>query len=499
LKIFYLAHRQTGSKRASRIGHRWSIVIGFASTKKGRLILVENMTTTPASHSTSSSATSNPSAAKTPYTPLREVPTSSGWKKGDVMVVFGELFARGYANGIVDEAERAGLKIIRSTVGRRDADGTLRTLNAEEVAAQAAPFINIPLEAGFDLEPSAQGVSPADQLKSIKMSDWENAKLDWAQVEDSRQRGVARFRKNVEAYMKELSPHIDKGANVLFVHTMAGGVPRAKILMPTMNKVFKGTGDRHMPSETYWKSDIGRLSEMSFEEVSAKTLEHLIDLSAGVREQVEKNGGQVRYVAYGYHGTEVLMNGKYGWQSYAPYVQGWAKIELEEIAKRATKKGVITTVFNCPEILTNSSSIFQGVEVPVYTLINALRKEGPESKRTKEITDRAATLLKPEFSFAAMEKLTDSVLTNPAVQKQSNYDQWPQHNTKEQMETLINGSDQLIAMHKDEKQLMTAVLSEEVFRACGYVMFNEGWKPHAPALWLGHDVLAKALVSGKTL
>jgi hypothetical protein len=460
---------------------------------------VENMTTTPAAAQSNPSANAAGTKAKTPYTPLREVPQTSGWKKGDVMVVFGELFSRGYANGIVDEAERAGLKIIRSTVGRRDADGKLRNLNAEELAAQPKPFINIPLEAGFDLEPSAQGASPADQIKSVKMSEWENAKLDWAQVQDSRERGVARFRKNVEAYMKELAPHIEKGANVLFVHTMAGGVPRAKILMPTMNKVFKGTGDRHMPSEAFWKSDLGRLSEQNFEEVSAKTFEHLLDLSAGVREQVEKNGGQVRYVAYGYHGTEVLMNGQYGWQSYAPYVQGWAKIELEEIAKRASKKGVLATVFNCPEILTNSSSIFQGVEVPLYTLIGALRKEGPQSKRTKVVTERATALLKPEHSFDEMMKVTDRVLTHPSVTKQSNYDQWPQHNTKEQMETLINGSDQLIEMHKDQKQLTTAVLSEEIFRACGYVMFHESWQPHGPALWLGHDVLAKALVSDKTL
>ena len=453
---------------------------------------MENMTSTHASHAA-------PSKAKTPYTPLREVPHTSGWKKGDVMVVFGELFSRGYANGIVDEAERAGMKIIRSTVGRRDAEGKLRPLTDEEIATQTQPFINIPLEAGFDLEPSGQGISPADQLKSIKMSEWESAKLDWGQVEDSRQRGVDRFRKNVEAYMKELAPHIEKGANVLFVHTMAGGVPRAKILMPTMNKVFKGTGDRHMPSEAFWKSDLGRLSEINFEEVTAKTFEHLLDLSTGVREEVEKNGGQVRYVAYGYHGTEVLMNGKYGWQSYAPYVQGWAKIELEEIAKRSSKKGVTATVFNCPEILTNSSSIFQGVEVPLYTLIGALRKEGPESKRMKDISARATALLKPEHTFDDVQKVTDRVLTHSAVMKQSNYDQWPQHNTKEQMEALIAGSDTLIEMHKDQKQLMTAVLSEEIFRACGYVMFHESWKPHGPALWLGHDVLAKALVSDKTL
>jgi hypothetical protein len=64
----------------------------------------------------------------TPLIPLRNLPQKAQFKKGDVLVVFGELFQRGYANGIVDEAERAGLKVIYSTVGRRDNDGKLRPL-----------------------------------------------------------------------------------------------------------------------------------------------------------------------------------------------------------------------------------------------------------------------------------------------------------------------------------------------------------------------------------
>mgnify|MGYP001764774456 CR=1 FL=1 len=40
------------------------------------------------------------------YDPMRELPAKAGWGAGDVLVVFGELFGRGYANGIVDEARR---------------------------------------------------------------------------------------------------------------------------------------------------------------------------------------------------------------------------------------------------------------------------------------------------------------------------------------------------------------------------------------------------------
>ena len=445
-------------------------------------------------------STSSSSEAKTPYTPLRDLPKTAGYKAGDVMVVFGELFARGYANGIVDEAARNGLKIIRSTVGRRDNGGPLRPLNEEELAAQQAPFINVPLEAGFDMEPAAEGdVSPCDQLKNVKMGDWETVQLDWAKVEASRKNGDARFRKNVAAYMEELKKHIPKGANVLFVHTMAGGVPRAKILMPSMNRVFKGTGDRHMPSEQFWNSDLGKLSAISFQEVTATTFDVMLELSAGIRDLVKEGGGNTHYVAYGYHGTEVLINGKYLWQSYAPYMQGWAKMKLEDVAKASWNNGVKATVFNCPEILTNSTTIFQGVEVPLYTLVGALRREGTSSPRTRAVLDRAQQLLKDEYTLDDILAVSNATLGSTEVQGRSSYEPWPMHNEKKQMETLIGGSEKIISMHKDEKALSTAVLSEEIFLACGFVMFHESWNPHGPVLWLGHEILAKALVADKTL
>jgi hypothetical protein len=431
---------------------------------------------------------------------MRTLPDQARFKAGDVLVVFGELFARGYANGIVDEAERMGLKVIRSTVGRRDAEGKLRVLNAEELASQPQPFINVPLEAGFDMEPCSQdGSTPVDQIKTVKMSEWENAKMDWAKVEDSRRRGTERFRSHVASYMKELDGLIPKGANVIFLHTMAGGVPRAKILMPTMNKVFKGTGDRHLPSERFWQSDLGRFSDMNFEEVTANTFAHLIDLSHGLRERVESEGGSARYLAYGYHGTEVMIRGEYRWQSYAPYLQGWAKNKLEDIAVDAWKKGIKATVFNCPEILTNSSSIFQGVEVPLYPLMGALRRDGGNSKKATQALTRAQALLKPEHSIDEMLALSDQVLSSEPIQRHSIFETWPQHNGNEQMTVLIEASEKLVEMHKDTKELITFVLSEEVFRSTGYVMYHEAWAPRGPVFWLGHDILTKALATDQTL
>jgi hypothetical protein len=435
----------------------------------------------------------------TAFSPLRQLPPTAGYKKGDVLVVFGELFSRGYANGIVDEAERNGLTVIRSTVGRRDENGQLRALNHEELSAQPKPFINVPLEAGFDMDPANDGTTPVAQLAGVKLNEWKNAKLDWAKIEESRKKGIERFRQNVTRYMKELETLIPKGANVLFAHTMAGGVPRAKILMPAMNRVFKGTGDRHVPSETFWKSELGRLSEVSFEEVTANTLRHLVELSAPLREKIENDGGSVRYVAYGYHGTEVLIKGEYRWQSYAPYVQGWAKMKLEDIATETWKSGVKCTVYNCPEILTNSSSIFVGVEVPLYPFMTALKKEAGSNPKAQRALEKCRELLKPEHTLEEVQKFTDDTLTAPEIRAQSKFEGWPQHNAKAQMETLIAAAEGLIAMHKDPKNLITFVLSEEIFKATGFVMYHDSWKPQAPVLWLGHDVLAKALASDKTL
>lgn len=74
----------------------------------------------------------------TTYTPLRDVPAAAGYGPGDVFVLFGELFGRGYANGIVDEARKAGMTIVGATVGRRDNNGPVRPLTAEELAEAEA-------------------------------------------------------------------------------------------------------------------------------------------------------------------------------------------------------------------------------------------------------------------------------------------------------------------------------------------------------------------------
>jgi hypothetical protein len=409
------------------------------------------------------------------------------------MVIFGELFSRGYVNGIIEEAQRHGLKIIYSTVGRRDKDGTLRPLSQEELSNQPKPLVNVPLEAGFDMTPSKAGPSPVDQLAPLKMNDWETAKLNWGQIEQSQKQGREDFALRVAQYMKELAPQIESGKNVLFVHTMAGGVPRAKAVMPAMNRVFKVRGDKFTPSEIFWKTDIGRFCAQNFLEVTAETFRVLLRESSGIADTVKKSGGHVSYVAYGYHGTEVLIDGEYKWQTYSPYVQGWAKLELENIAKESFERGIAACVYNCPEILTNSSSIFQGLEVSLYPLLGALKKEGGKSKVATDLVKHCLAKMAEGTTVDKILKFTDSYMKNPHLLKHSVFEKWPQHNSREQMELMIQSSDELMSWHKDAKDSCNMVLSEEVFKATGVLMFHDSYAPKAPVRWLGHDVLAKVI------
>lgn len=55
----------------------------------------------------------------TSLTSLRNIPEGHLFRSGDVFVLFGELFGRGYTNGLIQEARKAGMTIIGLTVGRR--------------------------------------------------------------------------------------------------------------------------------------------------------------------------------------------------------------------------------------------------------------------------------------------------------------------------------------------------------------------------------------------
>ena len=73
------------------------------------------------------------------------------------------------------------------------------------------------------------------------------------------------------------------------------------------------------------------------------------------------------------------------------------------------------------------------------------------------------------------------------------FDSWPQHNSPEQQEYMLDCSAELLAMNQNQKDIVCAVLSRGVFQAVGTLMFNSSWQPQAPLFWLNHDVIAKCL------
>lgn len=425
------------------------------------------------------------------YHPIREIPPYlNNIEPGDTLVVFGELFQRGYANGVVDYAKSLGMNIVYSTVGRRDPDLSLRALNQDEIKEKDQPLINIPLEAGFDLDPDSKGKRPVDQLKEYGLTGWEHAKLDWTSLNESRESAKKRFTKACSDFMKALEPHLTKSKKVLFLHTMAGGFPRAKVVMPIANKVFKGAGDRYQSSEVFWKSEIGKLCDINFKDVTAETFNILVAESTTIRKSIEARGGQVSYLAFGYHGNEVLIGQKYKWYSYSPYLQGWAKCLLEDYAGDWQTKGVNSAVYNVPEILTNSSSIFLGVEVVLYRLLKAMMDKNLNHPVTQSLLKECEEKLSAGFTYRDVDSVTEDYLGDPEVFDWPNFEGWPQHNNPTQMAKMRDTSTKLIEMHKDRKDLMTATLSEVVFRACGLVMLRQAFQKKPATMWIGHDLVA---------
>ncbi|WP_418647802.1 enoyl ACP reductase FabMG family protein [Thauera butanivorans] len=427
---------------------------------------------------------------------LTQLPQTNIFRKGDVFVLFGELFGRGYASGLVNEARKAGMDIVGITVGRRDDNNALRPLNDEELAAAEANLggriINVPLMAGFDLDAPAGEPTPTELLNKMTLKSWEQDKLDWAHIEKCRELGTRRFQAAVAEAMTQIDGLIGDGRNVLFAHTMAGGIPRAKVFMVIANRIYKGRGDRFMPSQTLLDSDLGKLILQNFDEVSAITFQHLIEGSAAIRARIEAAGGQVRYTAYGYHGTEILIDGRYQWQTYTNYTQGYAKMRLERIARAAWDKGVKATVFNCPEIRTNSTDVFAGVELPLISLLQALKHEGGGAWAESQWQACRALLADGRTLEDVLQKIA-AFQGSEVMQGFRDFAAWPQPNSQAQADLQIGTSEDIVQMHKDRSALITDLLSSLVLEASGALILREASAPSGPVLWLNHDIIARQL------
>lgn len=426
---------------------------------------------------------------------LRELPKNSVFKEGDVFVLFGDLFGKGYANGLVKQAKKNGLKILGVTMGRRNSNKDLVPLTEDELAEckknLGGEIINIPLEAGFDLE-KIDGVSIAETVDSINKNKWKTAKLDFSKIADAKKLGEEKFQARTEQVMEILENKIPEDKNIFFAHTMAGGIIRSKLLFVVANKVFKGKGDRHQLSGEFWESDLGQLCSQSFDSVTANTFNVLINASQKIRTRNKKNGKTVFYSAYGYHGTEIFIKNDFQWQTYVPYQQGHAKKRLENFAREAKAKNINATVFNCPEIRTNSSSIFLGVEIPLFALLSSLKKFFP-SDWTEKQWSICQNLLKEDTKIEDILADLENCLLSPAVQECISFENWPTENTLELSNNVIGLSEKIKLSHKDNKNYISDYLSSLILEASGSLIFDYGSVAKEPVIWLGHDIIIKKL------
>ncbi|MGN0933815.1 enoyl ACP reductase FabMG family protein [Falsigemmobacter intermedius] len=429
--------------------------------------------------------------------PQKTLQENTLFGQGDVFVLFGELFGRGYATGLVNEAKAAGMTIIGITVGRRDENNTLRKLTDEELATAEAnlggKIINVPLMAGFDLDAPAGEPTPTDLVNALTVDTWQDEKLDFDHIEKCRQLGQTRFKTALAEVMEQIDALIPSGKNVYFAHTMAGGIPKAKVFLVIANRIYKGRGARHMSSQALIDSDLGKLILQNFDEVSANTFGYLLEASSKIRERVEASGGQVRYTAYGYHGTSVLIDGEYKWQTYTNYTQGYAKMRLENFAKAAWDKGIKASVFNCPEIRTNSSDVFAGLELSLLPLLDALRHE-QGGAFADAVWAECQALLKDGVALEDLLQKVRDFQASPEMQPYYNFEAWPMPNSPGQAEQTIGTSQDIVNLHKDLKVLVSDALSHHVLNATGRLIFGAASDPEGPVLWLNHDVVAKQLI-----
>ncbi|PYE42894.1 hypothetical protein DFI02_10580 [Rhizobium sp. PP-F2F-G20b] len=427
---------------------------------------------------------------------LESIAENTLFRKGDIFVLFGELFGRGYATGLLDQVRKAGMQIVGITVGRRDENNALRPLTQEELSAAeerlGGKIINVPLMAGFDLDGPDGGPTPTDLLAEMTLQTWQDAKIDWDHIETCKTIATDRFKTALAQVMATLDGMIPDGRNVFFAHTMAGGIPKAKVLLVVANRIYKGTGARHMSSQTLLDSDMGKLILQNFDEVSANTFRHLIDASAAIRKRVEASGSAVRYTAYGYHGTGILIGDEYRWQTYTNYTQGYAKMRLEAIASEAWDAGVTATVYNCPEIRTNSSDVFTGIELPLIPLLLALKKEDG-GRWADEQWDACEALLANGRTVTDVLRRITELQASAVMVPFYDFNAWPMPNSQAQADLTIGTSNDITAMHRDGKALISDLLSTLVVEATGRLIFAATSAPSGPVRWIHHDLVARCL------
>jgi hypothetical protein len=149
-------------------------------------------------------------------------------------------------------------------------------------------------------------------------------------------------------------------------------------------------------------------------------------------------------------------------------------------------------VYNCPEIRTNSSDIFVGVELSLFPLLKALKKEGGGAWAEAQ-WQACRNVLQSEFTLEDLLAKIDAYNESAVMKGFRNFAAWPMPNSAELADVMIGTSDEITKMHTSRDALVTDVLSALVLEGTGPLMFHETSNPAGPVLWLNHDVIAKQL------
>ena len=167
-------------------------------------------------------------------------------------------------------------------------------------------------------------------------------------------------------------------------------------------------------------------------------------------------------------------------------------MRLESVAAAAWAQGVHATVFNCPEIRTNSSDIFVGVELSLFPLLSALKREGG-GKWAQQQWEACQALLQDEVQLQTIIDMIEAYNNDATSASFRNFDAWPMDNTPALAEVMIGTSEEITRLHLDRKHLITDHLSALVLEAAGPLMFHGAAEQIGPVLWLNHDIIARQL------
>lgn len=415
------------------------------------------------------------------------------------LLLVGELFQKGYAHGLVHQAKNAGWTIIESTVGRRTPEGHLRPLTQEEICQREHPLINVPLEAGFEWESDSNGQTWHETLKSLSLASWKQWSVDPLSLREWIHKGQARLSENLRQYWHQVA-HLIKpkpGQIVWIFHLMAGGVPKNRVMLALLNRMLRSSGEKFLSSQEFFDTPLGQTLLANFHQVTADSFNLLIQEGQEIWQNWQKNGIKVVFGALGYHGTRVWDGHKFRWQQYAPYIQGWAKLALESYAQEWNQKGAVAVVYNVPEVLTQSSAVFQGIELPLFSYIRGFKEYASKVPDSLDKLESQALLEPIEESWLRICELLDEYWNSPWLKFLWDPETWPAHNQEAQMSLLLKIAQSIQEYLKPEHQeSWILTVSQHLISQVGHLIFTTLNYPELlsqrPVLALGHDILIDA-------